>query len=121
MIALIVFQQDIVFWGVLLNEAAFQNKRLKLASHHDIVKILDIFYHAAHFFGMARIVRLEILADTVFEVFGLADIYDFPFFILHEIDAGVMCQIACLFAEPVEIWIHSFSSKYKFKYRVRLA
>ena len=86
-VSLIVFEQDIVFRHVLLNQTAFEHQCFKLAVGHNIVKMVHVFDHFAHFDCVA-VRRAEILADAVFERFCLADINNFILLVFHDIHAG---------------------------------
>ena len=85
-IALIVFQENIIFRHVPLDERALEHQRLKLARRDDDVKVVNLADHPARL----RRVRgriLEILAHAVLELFRLADIDDLAGLILHQIHA----------------------------------
>ena len=86
-ITFIVFEQDIVFRHMLLNQAAFEHQRFKFAVGYNIVKMVHVFDHFAHFDCVA-VRRAEILADAVFERFCLADINNFILLVFHDIHAG---------------------------------
>ncbi len=75
-ISLIILEQNVIFWAVVLYEAAFQNKGLKLTVAEDIIKIRNISTILITLILMI-ILRAEILADSVFECLRLADIYYF--------------------------------------------
>lgn len=76
-VALVVFKQNVILRGVLLDKATFKNERLKLAVRDDIFKIIDIINHSANLFGMV-ILRTEVLADSVLRAFALPIYIIFP-------------------------------------------
>ena len=91
MVTFIVLQKDVVFRGILLDEAAFQHQRLKLAAGDDIFKVPYILHHAVDLGGML-VNAAEVTADAVFQGFCLADVDDLPLFVLHDVDARLQRQ-----------------------------
>ena len=70
MVALIVFEEDVVFGGILLNQAAFEHQGLKLAVGDNGVKIVYLADHAADL-GVVVFIRSKILAYPVLSAFAL--------------------------------------------------
>lgn len=86
-ISFVVFQQDVVFGSILLDQGTFEYKGLELAAHHDGIKMVYPPDHLPDLFGVVGI-RTEILAHPVFQRFGLADIENVVVNIFHNIHAG---------------------------------
>ena len=91
MIPLIVFQKNIVFGPVELDEVAFQHQRLKFAVGEDILEVLYIAHHFPDLF-LVVLVGAKILAHPVFQSLGLADIDNLPGFVVHNVDTRVQGQ-----------------------------
>ncbi len=80
-IGLVVLQQDVVAGLVLLDEVVFEQQRIFVGRHHDVVDVLNLGHqyfclppvHAFH----------EIGGDAALQIFGLADVDDV--FVLVEI------------------------------------
>ena len=104
-VALVVLEQNVVFGRVLLDKAALQNQRLKLAVGDDIFKILDIINHLAHLFGVV-VLRAKVLADAIFESLCLAYINNFAALAVHYIHARKKRQSHCLFSELRDPFVH---------------
>ena len=90
-VTLVVLKQYVVFRAVLFNQRAFENQRLKLVVGNDVLKTVDFGHHPAHLLALSR-VRAEILADAVFQRFGLSDIYNVVLGIFHDVNAGLPRQ-----------------------------
>ena len=97
-VALIVLEQNIVVRLMLLDEGVFEDQRLELAGDKDGVEMVDLRDHAAGLFIVAR-AELEILADTVFELFRLADVDDLARCVHHQINARGERQVVGLFEQ----------------------
>ena len=83
-IPLVILQQNIVFGGIPLDQAAFQHQGLKLRSCHDHVEVMYMADHDPGF-GAVGCGVLEILADAVFQLLGLAHVDDLVIFVSHDI------------------------------------
>ena len=81
-VALVVFEQNIILWLVLLNQAALQHKGLKLAVSQDVLEPVHIGDHFAHF-GVVVFFRAKVLAHPVFQGLGLADVDDLSGLVVH--------------------------------------
>ena len=78
-----IFEQDVVKRLVLVNEIAFKSQSIKFGHSNEIVKVIHIVDHGLH---LARLWRItKILADTVFQIFGLANVNNLTFFVTHYI------------------------------------
>ena len=100
-IPLIVLQQNIILRHIPLNQRAFQHQRLKFRCGDNHIKMMDLTHHDA---GLRRMGRgiLKILADTVFQLFGLADVYYLVCLIPHDIHAGGIWQAKRFFLQLVK-------------------
>ena len=85
-IALIVFQQDIILWGILLYERTLQHQGFKLRVGDDKVIVIDVGHHFPHLWQMILTLS-EIRCHTVAEIFRLADIDYLFHFVFHYITA----------------------------------
>ena len=74
-----------------LDERALEHQRLKFRARDDGVEMVNLGDHPARLRRVRRRI-LKILADAVFELFGLADIDDCAGLILHEVDAGLVWE-----------------------------
>ena len=97
-VSFVVLEENIIFWRVLLDQAAFKHKRLELAVRYDGVKIVYMADHFVHL-GMVLFHRAEIAADPVFQRLGLADINNLAAFVLHDVDARQKRKPARLFGQ----------------------
>ena len=103
-VSLIVLEQDVVLWGILLDKAALQHQRLKLAGGDDVLEVPDVLHHAVDL-GRVLFHAAEVAAHPVFERLGLADIDNLPLFVLHDIDAGLQRQLFDLVAQICKPWV----------------
>ena len=90
-VALVILEKNIIFGGIPLDQAAFQHQRLELGSCHDHIEMVDVADHNPGLGAVGGGV-LEILADAVFQFFGLAHIDDFILFIAHDIHTRCIGQ-----------------------------
>ena len=97
-IALVILEQDVVLRHVALDERAFEHQRLKFRSGNNDVEMVDLGDHAPCLWRMGRGI-LKILADTVFELLGLADVDDRAGLVLHDIDARLQRETQRLVLE----------------------
>ena len=86
-IALVVLQQNVVPGLVPLDEGVLQNQRLELRAHHDGIKVIHLRHHHPGLFVVAA-AGLEVLANAVFQLLGLAHVNDQPGLVHHDIYAG---------------------------------
>ena len=101
-VALIVLEQNVVVRLMLLDEGVFEDQRLELAGDKDGVEMVDLRDHAAGLFIVAR-AKLEILADTVFQLFCLADIDNLALCVFHKVHARRQRQRHCLFPQFMNV------------------
>ena len=104
-VALIVFKENIIFWGVLFNQTALKNERLKLAVCDNVFKVVNIVNHTAHFFCVV-ILRTKVLADTVSQSLCLSDVNNFTVSGMHNIYPRQKRQCHSSFAEYCHFGIH---------------
>ncbi len=90
-VPLVVLEQDVVFGGVLLNQAALEHQRLELAVGQDVLEPLHVGDHLAHL-RVVVLLGAEVLADPVLKRLRLADVDDLPRFVVHQVDAGMQRQ-----------------------------
>ena len=107
-VALVVLEKYIVFRGMLLYQAALENKRLKLAVGDDVLEPVDVVDHAANLFGVV-VLRTEVLTDAVFERLCLADIDDLAVLRVHDVHARQQRQRHSLFSQLGKFGIHGIS------------
>ena len=100
-VALVILQKNVVFWHIALDEGAFQHQRLKFTGRNNHIKMMDFAYHHLCFWGVGGGI-LKILADPVFQLFGLADIDNLVGFIPHNIHPGCIRQGQCLLFQFVK-------------------
>ena len=86
MIAFVILEQNIIFWIVLFNQAAFQHQGFELAVGHNVVKVVDIFHHLADLFVVFGS-GAEIAAHPVGEDLSLAHIDHLAGAVLHQVNA----------------------------------
>ena len=108
-VALVVLEQYIVLRGMLLNQRALEYQTLKLTVGDDVLEVIYVFDHAAYLFGMV-VLRTEVLADAVLELFRLADVDYLAVFVFHYIYSGLQRQSHRLSPEFFKFRIHSFIS-----------
>ena len=95
-IALVVLQQDVVVGLMALDEGVFQHQGLKLAVGDDDVEVRHLFHHGCH---LGQMLPVEIAADPVFELFGLAHIDDLAPGVQHDIDPRQQGQMIGFFPQ----------------------
>ena len=105
MVALVVFQQDIVLWLVLLDKAAFEQQRLVLGVNYDIVVVVHVRHHCR---DLRRVVGIltEIARDAVFEILCLSYIYYLVALILHQVNSRGSSQPRSLVTQIWKSWVH---------------
>ena len=88
-VVLVILELDVVARLVQLDQRVLEDQRLLLVGGDDR---LDVAQHMGEFFDeRARIAGgLEVVADSVFEVLGLADVDDAALLILHQVAAGLV-------------------------------
>ena len=86
-VPLVILQQNVVLWLMLLDETAFQHQSLIFGVGDDVVIIIDLGHHFCHLGGMIRR-PAEIAGDPLFQILRLADINDLPGLLLHDVYAG---------------------------------
>ena len=99
-IALVVLQENVIPGLVPLDEGVFQHQRLELRADDDGVEPVHMRHHHLCFLVVAGGV-LKILADAVFQFFGLAHIDDLPGLVHHQIDTGQQGQLVGLGAQLI--------------------
>ena len=70
---------------VPFDQGIFQDQGFKLTGRHNDLKIRHLLHHGGH---LRKMLSVEVAADPVFELLGLADIDDFPPPVQHHVDAG---------------------------------
>ena len=86
-IALVVLQKNIVPGLMPLDQGVFQDQRLKFRADHDGVEVIHLRDHHPGLLVVPA-AGLEVLADAVFQLLGLAHIDDQPGLVHHDIHAG---------------------------------
>ena len=86
-IALVVLQQNVIFWHITLDKTAFQYQCLEFRRCNDHIKMINMADHQTRFGRMRHRVD-KILADAVFQFFCLAHINDIVMLIPHDIHTG---------------------------------
>ena len=99
-IALVVLQQDVVPGHVALDERVFQDQGLELRGDENGVEMVHLGHHGPGLFVVGGGV-LEILADAVFQLFGLAHIDHLTGFVHHQIDPRGQRQIVGLLPQLI--------------------
>ena len=84
---------------VLLDEGVFQHQRLKLAAGDDDVEVRHLLHHGGH---LGQMLPVEIAADPVLELLGLAHIDDLIVLVQHDIDPGQQGQMIRFFPQFVQ-------------------
>ena len=99
-IALVVLQQDVVPGHVALDERVLQDQGLELRGHENGIEMIHLGHHGPGLFIVGGSI-LEILADAVFQLFGLAHINHLAGFVHHQIDPRGKGQIVGLLPQLV--------------------
>ena len=86
-ISFVIAQQDVEAGLLLLDEVIFERERFFVVGYDDVVDVHGFADQGAGF-GVVGAALVEIGADTVAQVFGLADVDDFAFGVLVEVHAG---------------------------------
>ena len=86
-IALVVLQKNIVPGLMPFDQGVFQDQRLKFRADHDGVEVIHLRDHHPGLLVVPA-AGLEVLADAVFQLLGLAYIDDQPGLVHHDIHAG---------------------------------
>ena len=99
-IALVVLEQNVIAGHVLLDEGVFQDQGLEFAAHQDGVEGVHLPHHGV---GLQIVAPpgLEILADPVFQLLGLAHIDDCARLVVHQVHAGGQGQAVGFFQQLV--------------------
>ena len=95
-IALVILQKNVVFGHIALDQRAFQHQGFKFTACRNGIKMVDLADHHFGLWGVGGGV-LEILADPVFQLFGLTHIDDLIGLVPHDIHAGSIGQRQGLF------------------------
>ena len=119
-VALVVLQQDVIFWGVGLDLAGFQHQRLELALADDDVERIGVGDHLADFVVVGDPLP-EILAHPDAQPLGLADIDDGVGLIPDDIHTGQQRQHTGFLVEFCFRHSSSSCSWFCFSSRMRLA
>ena len=85
-IPLVIFETDIIFGAVLLDEVHLKDERFKLRADHDPLNVHDLAHEAAGFAIVTR-VRVEVGTHTVLQADGLANVNNCPLGIAIDITA----------------------------------
>ena len=113
-IALVVLQQNVVAGLMALDEGVLQHQGLELRPDDNGVEPVHMGHHHLRFLVVAGGV-LKILADAVFQFFGLAHIDDLAGLVHHQIDAGQQGQVVGLGAELITgHGVISFMENYRY-------
>ena len=99
-IALVVLQQDVVPGHVALDERVLQDQGLELRGHENGIEMIHLGHHGPGLFIVGGSI-LEILADAVFQLLGLAHINHLAGFVHHQIDPRGKGQIVGLLPQLV--------------------
>ena len=99
-IALVILQQNVVAGLMALDEGILQHQGLELRPDDNGVEPVHMGHHHLRFLVVAGGV-LKVLADAVFQFFGLAHIDDLAGLVHHQIDAGQQGQVVGLGAELI--------------------
>ena len=86
-VALVIFQADVIFWLVPLDEVHLEDQCLELGSDYDPLDIDDMGDQLGDFAAVGRRF-MEIGSHPVAQVDRLADIDDLAGFILHQVAPG---------------------------------
>ena len=119
-VALVVLQQDVIFWGVGLDLAGFQYQRLELALADDDVERIGVGDHLADLVVVGDPLP-EILAHPDAQPLGLADIDDGVGLIPDDIHTGQQRQHTGFLVEFCFRHSSSSCSWFCFSSRMRLA
>ena len=93
-VALVVLEEDVVSRLVALDEFVFGEKGLVLAATDDPFQVLGAVHEAAYLrVATPHRVGAEVAADTPFEVDRLADVYDPPAPVAHDVTAGFFRKV----------------------------
>ena len=69
---------------VPLDEGVFQHQGLKLTLGDDDVEVRHLFHHGRH---LGQVFPVEIAADPVFQLLGLAHVDDLALLVEHDVHA----------------------------------
>ena len=92
--------------SVALNKGVFKDQRLKLRGGHDNIKIGHLLCHGSH---LGMMLAVEIAADAVFELFGLAHIDDLAMLVQHQVDPRQQGELIRLFPQGLQPIHHAAS------------
>ena len=113
-IALVILQQNVVAGLMALDEGILQHQGLELRPDDNGVEPVHMGHHHLRFLVVAGGV-LKVLADAVFQFFGLAHIDDLAGLVHHQIDAGQQGQVVGLGAELITgHGVISFMENYRY-------
>ena len=98
-VALVVLEQDVVVWLVLLYERIFQHQRLELAARDNDVEVMHLLHHGL---DLRQMLPVEIAADAVLQLLRLTDVYDLSVLVEHDVHARQQRQIICFFTQRIE-------------------
>ncbi|MNR14951.1 hypothetical protein D3C85_1314530 [compost metagenome] len=90
-IGLVVAEQDVVLGGQRLDQVVFQDQRFRLAAHHGGVDGGDLAHHQLDARTVVRL--LEVGADALLQVDGLADVQHVAVGIEHAVHPRQARQI----------------------------
>lgn len=98
----VVSEADVVARVKFFDEFAFEEERFGFAADDVIIKIVNAIDERAKFEVPTHLAgRLEIGADAFAEVASFADVDDGAEAIAHQVDAGLMREVAKLFLDVV--------------------
>ena len=83
----VIHEHDVVTRVMRLDEIHLEDEALFVGPDYDRVEMMDVRDHGR---DLPLLRAQEIMADPLFEVFGLADIDDSVIFVLHQIAARLI-------------------------------
>ena len=89
-----------------LDQGVFQHQGLKLAGGHDDVKVRHLVHHGLY---LGQMLPVEIAADPVFQLLGLANVYHFALFIQHDIHPRQQGQMIGFFSQGIKHTVNLFA------------
>ena len=108
----VIAEADVVTRMKFLDEFAFEQQRLGLATHDMKIKIVDALDQRAEFEVPTHAPgRLKIMAHALAQVAGFADVDDRAEAVFHQIHARLVRQRADFFANDIRHWHREISTQ----------
>ncbi len=85
-VTLVIFQADVVVRPVLLDQIHFEDQRFQLGTNHDPLDMVDVAHHLAGLKIQIGTV-VEVRANPVAQIDGLAHVDNFTGGVLHQVAA----------------------------------